>query len=776
MAYPESKKIITVFARRPLANLFIILFVSCVSVIGYYDPYLIIPRPELGPVDTGPSQSADEEVRRPEPSVSPVRLFNSEVVIVATSDDFFSSDGAQALRSTVEELEKLPQVSDVMWFDRAPPLNIFGLRDPALPDHRASAKRFGDAKAKALANPMIAGQLLSVDGQTALFLISLDWFYIRSNADCTTRLTDVANQATAQFPGAKIKYAITGALPMRLRMNANTKENDRNFQYIAYAVVLTMAIILFRGPAAVLITASAPALGIFWTLGCIHYFNIEENPFNTVVVPVLLSMVGFTDGVHMMTQIRKHRAEGMTGREAASRALNEVGTACFLTSLTTAIGFGSLALAHHQIVREFGWVCVMGVGLTFIAVITVIPLLCMTWLGRTIHHGHAKGAVEKNLAKIAIVVDIVLARPRLFATVGIVSTLFFAFFTLSLRPDERMLSALPEQSEETAALRHMDRVFGGLETANVRLQWTAEVPDGSPEIIAVSDEVERMLKGEALLGSPLGIATLINALPGDGSPTDKAAMVDLLPPPLKRAFFNPEGRSLNVVFRLQDIGIAKYGEVFARIHENLVGIEQRHSGFTATLDGSAVWRWRNLYRIVVDLTSSLGTAALIIFICLAVAYRSLRIGLIALIPNIFPLVITGAGMYLLSRPLELISVLAFTVCLGIAVDDTIHFLTRYVEELQHTDDQELAIRRAFIGVGSAMIMTTIVLICGFASVLWSDTREHHIFASMGAATIAAALLGDVLFLPAMLRVFDSQRGRKKPAISETANGISAEKF
>jgi uncharacterized protein len=753
-------KTITIFARRPWISVVLLLLITSATVIAYYDPYLIIPRPSMDASEDTQAKGQNEKDRRPAPSVSPVRLFSSEVVIVAKSQDFFTSDGARALRAAVEELEKLPQVTDVMWFDRAPPLNIFGLREPALPDYRASAKRFADAKEKALSNPMIAGQLLSSDGQTALLLISLDWFYIRSDADCTSRLTETAKQAAAQFAGVDIQFAVTGALPIRLRMNTNTREKDRNFQWIAYGVVLTMAIILFRGPTAVFITAVAPALGIFWTLGCLRYFNIEENPFNTVVVPVLLSMVGFTDGVHMMTQIRKHRSEGMTGRDAAIRTLDEVGSACFLTSLTTAVGFGSLAFAHHQVVREFGWVCVLGVLLTFISVVTIIPLLCMTWLGKSVHYGHSTGAIEKNVHKIASVVDWVLLRPRLYAGIGIVATVVFAVFTLSLRPDERMLSAMPEQAEETAALRHMDRVFGGLETANVRVQWDSTIPDGSREIIEVSDAIERLLKQETLLGSPLGVATLIDALPGDGSAAQKASMVDLLPPPLKRAFLNPEGRSLSVIFRLQDIGIAKYGDVFSRITEKLSAIEQAHPGFKTSLDGNAVWRWRNLYRIVIDLTSSLGTAAFVIFVCLTVAYRSIRIGLISVIPNIFPLVITGAGMYFLSRPLELISVLAFTVCLGIAVDDTIHFLTRYTEELANTDSQDEAIRRAFVGVGSALIMTTVVLICGFATVLWSDTRDHHIFASMGSATIATALFADMLFLPALLRVFDTRSRRK----------------
>ena len=137
-------------------------------------------------------------------------------------------------------------------------------------------------------------------------------------------------QAAAEAADSDMQFAVTGELPMQLLLKQSTMENDRKFQWIAYGVVLTLAVILFRGPTAVLITASAPILGIFWTLGCMRFFDLQDNPFNTVVVPVLLSMVGFTDGVHMMTQIRKHRC----GRDVRSRfsdlkAMNEVGTGLF---------------------------------------------------------------------------------------------------------------------------------------------------------------------------------------------------------------------------------------------------------------------------------------------------------------------------------------------------------------------------------------------------------------------------------------------------------------
>jgi predicted RND superfamily exporter protein len=138
---------------------------------------------------------------------------------------------------------------------------------------------------------------------------------------------------------------------------------------------------------------------------------------------------------------------------------------------------------------------------------------------------------------------------------------------------------------------------------------------------------------------------------------------------------------------------------------------------------------------------------------MTIVYRSIRLGFISIIPNIFPLAATGALLYCVGQHLEIVSVCAFTVCLGIAVDDTIHFLTRYRERLAAGDDQESAIRNAFVGVGTALIMTTAVLVIGFGTALTSDARDHRIFAAMGMLTISTALLADLLFLPALLLRF-----------------------
>jgi hypothetical protein len=215
----------------------------------------------------------------------------------------------------------------------------------------------------------------------------------------------------------------------------------------------------------------------------------------------------------------------------------------------------------------------------------------------------------------------------------------------------------------------------------------------------------------------------------------------------------PEYRRATVQFRVQDLGIAQYGPVFTRIESRLAEISRRHPQFTLALEGDAVWRWRNVYQIVTDLTLSLGTASLVIWLVLTVFYRSIRIGLISIVPNLFPLVATGAMLYLTGQYLELPTVCVFTICVGIAVDDTIHFLTRYEEEAAAGGSQEKVIERAFTGVGSALLMTTIVLVTGMLTAVFGDARDARLFGIMGSITLTSALFADIFFLPALLKRF-----------------------
>ena len=732
----------------------LILLISVIAGLGFYDPHLL---PSL--VESEPVAPASEPTKAPAPVVvidedSPLSLTDSDAIVVVQSPEFFTPQGAKALRQVVADLEALNYVDSVLWMDRVPILNIFGLPEPLFPRSEASPRRFEAAKQKALSHPLVVGQMLSEDAQTLMLMVTFDYLQLLTDEEATVELRQVAEASAEQFPDVDLTFQVTGSVPATIAVISSNEASQTTFQLMGFGMVGLMAVILFRGVRAVMIVALAPAIGVTWTIGMIRYVDYNENNgLIIIILPVLVALVAISDGVHLMVQIRKLRASGLSERDAARRGLQQVGMACFLTSFTTAIGLGSLMLANSEFVQEFGMCSVIGVLLSFLAVITIIPLACSTQLGRDIHIGLENSLVDRNLVRIGGLINWVLRHKKSLSVLSVGMTVGLFALCMTLEPDQRRVNELPAHAEATQALTALDQAMGGIELSRVEIHWPESVSADSPDVLLAVTEVDEYLKSEKLLGHPLSIRNLIDAQPGSGPPIERMSMLELLPPPLKSAFLSAKNRRAIVMFRVQDLGIAMYGPVFERLETALGGFAEKFPGFTFRLEGPAASRWRRLYQVVVDLAASLGTASIIIFMVLAGVYRSLRIGLISIIPNIFPLVFSGAWLAVYGYNLEIVMVCCFTVCLGIAVDDTIHFLTRFHEELEETPDTDEAIRRAFTGVGSALIMTTTVLVAGFSTVMFSDLRDHKIFATMGVLTIAAALFADLVFLPALLSWF-----------------------
>jgi predicted RND superfamily exporter protein len=755
--WAQSERLFGWWADRPAVQCAVLIVMTITALFGYFNPSFVRRLVGAPPIEfrmrENPRQRSTPrpQTNAPAPNVRRFQVGGGECVIVATSPRFFTSAGLTGIRRAVEELEALPQVESVLWLDNVPGLNLFGLPESVLPHSQASQRQMEKGRERALSNPLVVGQLVSPDGETMILQLRMDWFYVTSDEACTTELRETAEKAVAQVPGADIKFQVTGPAPLHLMMISSHMRDSVRYQLVGYGIMLISALVLFRGLSAVAIVAFSPAAGVFWTMGFLRFFNLQDNPFNDVIVPVLISLVGLTDSVHLMAEIRNQRASGLDVREAARRGISRVGMACVLTCLSTAIGFVCLLWAHHEVVREFGWCCVLGVALTLISVLTVVPLGCRSPIGRGLHIGLGKSLVDGQLKRVEPVVAWILRHDRLMAWVAIGVTTVLSIISLQLQPDERRYSGLSESGEAAQALRHMDRALGGLEFGTVNVYWNDSATDG--ELLEVLHEVDKILAAEPLIGHPLGLQQLLAALPGEGPAHERMTLLELLPPSIKRAFYNPEQRMATVQFRVQDIGIAKYGAVFERMETAFTQVKSRHPNFDFELGGEAVHRWHNVYVIVTDLANSLGTAGIVIWIVMTIAYRSIRIGLISLVPNLFPLAATGTMLVMSGQFLEMPTVCVFVICAGISVDDSIHFLTRYTEEQAAGGTHKEIIQRAFSGVGTAMLMTAIVLIAGMLTAVAGDARDARLFGMMGAITIFTALFGDILLLPALLSQF-----------------------
>ena len=156
------------------------------------------------------------------------------------------------------------------------------------------------------------------------------------------------------------------------------------------------------------------------------------------------------------------------------------------------------------------------------------------------------------------------------------------------------------------------------------------------------------------------------------------------------------------------------------LQSRLETLNEKYPDYVLGLAGGAVSQGRYLHRMVNDLARSLGVAVVIILLMITLAYRSLRIGMIAMLPNLFPLLACAAGLALFNIPLSLEIVCAFTICVGIAADDSIHYLSRYITERSNGLKIDEALSCSFMRVGQVLAITTTVMLCGLGSILFSS--------------------------------------------------------
>ncbi|HVW03118.1 MAG TPA: MMPL family transporter, partial [Planctomycetaceae bacterium] len=699
-----------------------------------------------------PPKPVDRPVR--ERVESEFQITRSDCLLIVHTPELFTPRVMEAVRQMVRDVKALDTVDSLIWVESVPVMNLFGLPDPLIPPDGSSAERLALARTRALEHPLVAGQLLSDDGTALQMPIRYDWLFMTQEESGAPEIVKTARASLERSLGtdaSKVELRMTGRIPLwKAERNAFSTDH-RKYQIIAYAIILVLAIVLFRGVVPVLTVAGASALSVFWSFGLLKFFGRDINDMTNIVMPVLIALVSFTDGVHLMIHIRRARTAGVPPIEAAASSIRHVGLPCFLTSFTTAIGFASLWTAQSKYIQDFGLDCAFGVSVAFFAVVLTIPLLSSTWLGWKLASRSGGDIISIGVDWLAPVIDWIIAHGRFVTLTGVLLTAGLCVVSAELRPDEKLEFMMPTGTPAYRDLVWCDEAFGGIEFAHVAIQWN-EAQDAAPgETLRVIQKVKQLVEAEPLLHHPLAIADLLDTFPTDRSdPETLMSFASLLPPQLRNLLYDPDQRQANVLMRCQDRGIRMYAPVFKRLKEQLADVSAENPNFTLTLQGSAVWRAEHLYQVVVDLANSLGSAAIIIFITLGLVYRSWQLGWIAIIPNVFPLAVTGAALVWWGYALNIAAVCAFTVCLGIAVDDTIHFMSRFRDEIKGSTDVHGAVRRSFTVVGAGMMTTTIVLVSGFSTVLASQMPPHRVFAGMAVMTIGSALIGDLVLLPAML--------------------------
>ncbi len=675
------------------------------------------------------------------------------VRVTARSGDIFDAAPLAALEGLAAKLRGIDGVAEVRSIFDIRRQGAAGAVLPVIP-RRAEpldAEARAESKARAARHPLVAGHLLSADAATSLVLVQLD-----ADADRPPRSTDVVGRiealltadASAEGP---LAVELTGLPALREQAMRALRRDMLTFNSIGLSLAVVLSAAVARSLRSTVVACVPPFVGAIWALGTLGLLGAPITIL-TSVVPSLALVVGTCDSIHFIEDMRRSVRRGVQPLAASSGAVRRVGAACGLTSVVTAIGFASLAVARIEAVQSFGIAAAIGALASFLAVTLLTPLIAATpfcsglRLGRSSRHAGW-------LANLLTAISVRNARP--LAALACVATVLLGLAGSGLDADNRIVDSLPAGAAASQALARVDAEFGGAMGIDVVVEWPPEVDWRDPRVLDALRRSEEVVAGEAGVARPISLATIAGDMPPRIRRRLAAADVaDLV---------SPDARMAVVRARVADLGSRRLEGIYGRIDDGLSALERDLPGWRFRLAGMSVVSARNIRQLVRDLGSSLVVEVLVIGCILAIAFRSPLAGLVSLIPNVFPLAVIATLLMLTGRSLDPATVIVFNVCLGLAVDDTVHVLAALARNRREGVSIATSVRRAVAETGNAVVIGGMVLLVGFAAVTASSVPSLAGFGLLACAAVAAATIAELVFLPALLVVTDEAVRRLRPA-------------
>lgn len=632
-----------------------------------------------------------------------------------------------------------------------------------------------DAEAAALAaqaqdHPLISGTLISDDGTAvAVFMKAHDDVAAMSEVKpMVDRLRALGRDAEAAHPGARVH--LLGPHPYRATVVSVMISEELRFVPLTGLVLFAVLWFLYRSAVGVLIPLCSVALGALWTVAAMALAGQEINIINTITSTLIL-VIGVADAIHMMTRYGQERRGGQAREQAVRQAVASVGLACLLTSLTTAVGFLTLGTAQLEILRSFGLFAAIGVMLTFGLSIVFVP-----WALARSPVDPVLRAVEEEDGPLARVLRhqrrFVERHPRAVALVGIAIVGFFAAGIPRATVDNYIMEYVPRDEAILEAHAVLEEKLAGI----VFLEILLEAPEDAVEPWLDPDLLARAARAEAAVLADPAIQTVDSVLgllrelrwvqrggaegpdPRSTLPASRAEVASLLllaevagERTVASTHLSFDRRVLRLTARAADVGARRYLQLERRLKVHLAeAFEGSDVAIKPVLTGTSQVGYGGIDSLIRDLLRSLGWAFVLIFFTLALLFRSPKIAALAMIPNVLPVVVVLGAMGWTGRHLETLSAMVFSIGLGIAVDDTIHYLARWLEERRAGRSVEEAVARATERTGRAIVYTSLVLLLGFGVLYTSRFPPNQSFALLASGVIGAALLADLYLLPALL--------------------------
>ena len=578
-------------------------------------------------------------------------------------------------------------------------------------------------------------------------------------------------QMNANQSVAAQDFGLTGLPILRYEVTRCLQRDQFKFTVLGLLFATIVGGILFRKIAPMFVVAVIPSIGLSWTMGSLGWLGMPLNIVNNVITPLVL-VIGFAEAVHILFVFGQKLGNGTPQHRAVLETLRQLFLPCSLAALTTAIGFGSLWFAEDIALQEFAVVAVGGSSLMFLVVLLGTGCLIASPIGRycdrkaqpseeTYSETKAQVSKKDDVAPIharrgstsSTYLPTPAWREYTWTSVALAGLVLFAFVAFRNAPDYRFTENLPNKNDAVRTLQKIDEHFGGSSPIHVVI----ELP-GKTKLETLSKILElthQNLESIDAISKPFSLLNLLQSMPDAAQgPRSQFREFQYLPSDVRSEFLLTRPARINIRIQLPDIGSARSAPIVKQIRSSMQAVQQTYPDVKWNLAGLSVLAATRSEKMIRDLIVSLFSASLIIFVLILVVYRNLIFAVSAIIVNAFPILGVAATMAWLETPIQYTSIMLLCTCLGLAVDDTVHFLSKTTQLLNEKADFPTAVRLSQKKLWPILATTTAMLGVGFGLAATSDIPTFQSFGGYACVALLLALVGDLILLPSLLIVFN----------------------
>jgi len=680
-----------------------------------------------------------------------------EVQIIVEADTPFGESDLRALRTLRERLLTIDGVVGVLSiFSAVTAPDDESEPEPLLPEDLSKLAGSQQLRSQITHHPLIAGKLLADDWRLTVLGVSL-----RDEGQDAERALVETIRKTVEETTAKtdLTVRLTGVAVIRDAIVSALSRDQRTFQLVAIGLGLVLCWV-FLGRLSLIVIAAVPAVvAVVWLRGGMWLFGQDINLL-TGIAPTIILVIVLSDCLHLLFSIRNALRSGQSLEIAIERAVNRVGPACVLTSLTTTLAMGSLIWMPHSFIADFGMTTAAGTAMALVVTLLLVPALSTLLLRGFARESHDKK--ETNLVRRGIdalcrgASHAVAAAPRAIALVGLLLVVAGFWLHLLNHPQYSYMNNLPPESTALKAIQDYDSKLAGANTLEVVLDWPEKHALKSFKTLEVIREVHNILAREPELHAVTSLHTVEEWLGGGEEGEER--LIGFLESTTARSFaknfVSLKHNAIRMSAQFHDMTSDELGPILDRVKRRLQNVEDANPGLKIFATGIVPVSSRASHQMIRQLNISLIAAIGMILVLIGVGMRSLRAGLASVLPNLFPIAMGGAYLNLVEGGLEFTSLVAFAVGFGIAVDSTIHFLTRYNLERSEEASVNSALQRTIMTVGPVVVMSSVLVASGIGTTILSALPTVQLYGTIVVIVLLSAIVGTLLFLPAVMSTIE----------------------